>query len=415
MKENSKLNIHDELSTDSYKAVESDSSQLSTCLEIISSQNQIETMNSKAFDSNSFVSTIKNYFQHSPETLRLTDKEKLYFFDNLSMLLNAGIPILESLQIILDQSKVPKLIFLIEFIHSNIRNGKSLSQILILFAQVFDSAEIGLILAGEQTGQLAQSLDQVSESLKEKIELKNELKKASIYPVIVLCFTALVILSMLKFVIPQVSSLFVSTGLELPRVTQLLISWSEFVVGYFELIILGIILFIGGIILFFRSYIGKIILDYIFIKFSLLKTIERLKTQATFAKALGSLMANGVSIIKSLNISKESISNVYIQEYLDYVIQDVKRGVKLNEAMYLSPYFDEMFLSQIAVGENAANLPEVLKNIAKLNHKKLSDYLQNLTKLLQPAIMLFLGLVVGVVVMAIMMPLSELMNIDSTF
>ena len=102
---------------------------------------------------------------------------------------------------------------------------------------------------------------------------------------------------------------------------------------------------------------------------------------------------------------------MYIQEYLQYVIQDVKRGVKLNEAMYLSPYFDEMFLSQIAVGENAANLPKVLINISKLNHKKLSDYLQNLTKLLQPAIMLFLGLTVGVVIMAIMNLFISIKNI----
>jgi len=223
------------------------------------------------------------------------------------------------------------------------------------------------------------------------------------------------VVAMLKFVIPQVSELFISTNAELPAVTQFLITLSDYVSNNLTQLFLSLLSLIVLASLFLRTQIGSKLKDFALLNLPLIKKAQQLKNQAIFARTLGSLMQNGVPIIRSIEITQDSISNSYVKNYISFVLQDVKRGIKLNEAMFLSPYFSEFFLSQIAVGENSANLPEVASKIAKLNHLKLSDYLQNLTKLLQPAIMLILGTIVATVVLAIMLPLSQMMRQTALF
>ena len=160
---------------------------------------------------------------------------------------------------------------------------------------------------------------------------------------------------------------------------------------------------------------GKRIYDFLLLNLPFVKDIQQLKNQSLFAQTLGSLMLNGVSIVRSLEITRDSTANFYLKNYIFYLLEDVKSGIKLYDAMFLSPYFSDFFISQLAVGEKSSNLPQVALKVASNNHKNLSDKLQNFTKLLQPVVMLVLGGVVGTVVLAIMLPLSQMISNINVF
>jgi len=417
MKKNTKLEIYDTPAPEglSLSGASANQSSSDLHLEIQSSFDTNQGLAISKFSQANLRDRIKQIFEYSNSNLKLSLEDKLYLFENMQMLLESGISILDSLNILKKQAKSKKIIFLLDILISSIKQGKNVSVILQSFQNSFNSNEIGLVKAGESIGRVANSFSQIAESLRDQISLRKEIKKASTYPVIVLLFTLLVVVAMLKFVIPQVSELFISTNAELPAVTQFLITLSDYVSNNLTQLFLSLLSLIVLASLFLRTQIGSKLKDFALLNLPLIKKAQQLKNQAIFARTLGSLMQNGVPIIRSIEITQDSISNSYVKNYISFVLQDVKRGIKLNEAMFLSPYFSEFFLSQIAVGENSANLPEVASKIAKLNHLKLSDYLQNLTKLLQPAIMLILGTIVATVVLAIMLPLSQMMSQTALF
>lgn len=408
MKENTKLNIFESSQTNL-------NLDQSTHLDILSSFDPSNVANVSTFQTQSFQDKIQQLFMYSKDKVRLTSSQKLYIFENLAMLLDSGIPIDESFKMLEKQSNDKKLKFVLELCYNNIKEGKKLSDILKTFEKSFDSKEIGMISAGESIGKLSLSLSQLTQDLQFQLELKKEVKKAATYPIVVMIFTLLVVVAMLKFVIPQVSGLFTSSNMELPAVTQNMIAISDFLNNNFLFLVSLILVFVLSISLFLKSRLGRRIFDYMLLNLPFVKDIQQLKNQSLFAQTLGSLMLNGVSIVNALEITQDSLANYYLKNYVFYLIQDVKRGVKLHDAMFLSPYFSEFFISQLAVGEKASNLPEVALKIANNNHENLSDKLQNFTKLLQPVVMLILGVVVGVVVLSVMLPLSQMISNINVF
>lgn len=408
MKENTKLNIFESSQTNL-------NLDQSTHLDILSSFDPSNVANVSTFQTQSFQDKIQQLFMYSKDKVRLTSSQKLYIFENLAMLLDSGIPIDESFKMLEKQSNDKRLKFVLELCYNNIKEGKKLSDILKTFEKSFDSKEIGMISAGESIGKLSLSLSQLTQDLQFQLELKKEVKKAATYPIVVMIFTLLVVVAMLKFVIPQVSGLFTSSNMELPAVTQNMIAISDFLNNNFLFLVSLILVFVLSISLFLKSRLGRRIFDYMLLNLPFVKDIQQLKNQSLFAQTLGSLMLNGVSIVNALEITRDSLANYYLKNYVFYLIQDVKRGVKLHDAMFLSPYFSEFFISQLAVGEKASNLPEVALKIANNNHENLSDKLQNFTKLLQPVVMLILGVVVGVVVLSVMLPLSQMISNINVF
>ena len=408
MKENTKLNVFNESQTDL-------SLDQSTRLEILSSVDPSNITSVKEFKTQSLRDKIKHLFSFSRNKIKLSVSQKLYIFENVALLLDSGISIDETFNILQKQSQDKKVKFVLEICLSSVKKGKKLSEILKSFQSCFDSKEIGMISAGESIGKLVSSLNQLSNDLKFQLELKNEVKKASMYPIMVMIFTLLVVVAMLKFVIPQVSALFVSSNMELPAITQFIISISNFLNDNFILFSSYILLVIVLISSSLKTSMGKRIYDFLLLNLPFVKDIQQLKNQSLFPQTLGSLMLNGVSIVRSLEITRDSTANFYLKNYIFYLLEDVKSGIKLYDAMFLSPYFSDFFISQLAVGEKSSNLPQVALKVASNNHKNLSDKLQNFTKLLQPVVMLVLGGVVGTVVLAIMLPLSQMISNINVF
>ncbi|MBI95684.1 hypothetical protein CL656_00845 [bacterium] len=408
MKENTKLNVYTQSQTDL-------SLDQGTHLEILSSVDPSSVTSVTEFEAQGLRDKIKQLFSFSRNKIKLSVSQKLYIFENIALLLDSGIAIDETFNILQKQSQDKKIKFVLEICLSSIKKGKKLSDILKSFQSCFDSKEIGMISAGESIGKLTSSLNQLSNDLKFQLELKNEVKKASMYPIMVMIFTLLVVVAMLKFVIPQVSALFVSSDMELPAVTQVIISISNFLNDNFILFSSYILLIVVLISSFLKTSMGKRIYDFLLLNLPFVKDIQQLKNQSLFAQTLGSLMLNGVSIVRSLEITRDSTANFYLKNYIFYLLEDVKSGIKLYDAMFLSPYFSDFFISQLAVGEKSSNLPQVALKVASNNHKNLSDKLQNFTKLLQPVVMLVLGGVVGTVVLAIMLPLSQMISNINVF
>ena len=408
MKENTKLQVFE--SKDINLEINNQ-----THLDILTSESESEIVGVSKIKTESLKEKISELLNYSQSKIKLNTSQKLYIFENLALLLDSGIPIDQTFNILEKQSQDKKIKFVLDLCYRNIKQGKKLSDILASFKECFDSKEIGMISAGESIGKLSSSLNQLSSDLNFQLELKNEVKKASVYPIVVLIFTLLVVIAMLKFVIPQVSGLFTSSNMELPAITQNIISISDFLNNNFLLLISIVLAVAFGIISLMKTTLGRRFYDFLLLNLPFVKDVQQLKNQSLFAQTLGSLMINGVSIVKALEIARESSSNYYLKTYIFYLLEDVKHGVKLYDAMFLSPYFSEFFISQLAVGEKSSNLPNVALKIASNNHKSLSDKLQNFTKLLQPVVMLVLGGVVGTVVLAIMLPLSQMISNISVF
>jgi len=408
MRENTKLNVFNQEQTDL-------NLKQGTHLEILSTVDPSGVNYITEFKSESFRDKIHQLFMFSENKIKLSVSQKLYIFENVALLLDSGISIDETFNILQKQSQDKKVKFVLNVCLLSIKQGRKISEILKGFKSCFDSKEIGMISAGESIGKLSTSLSQLSDDLKFQLELRNEVKKASLYPIMVMIFTLLVVVAMLKFVIPQVSSLFVSSDMELPMITQNIIAASDFLNSNFLFLISFISILIVACISVLKTSLGKRIYDFSLLNLPFVKDIQQLKNQSLFAQTLGSLMFNGVSIVRSLEIARESTANYYLKSYIFYLLEDVKSGIKLCDAMFLSPYFSNFFISQLAVGEKSSNLPQVALEVASNNHKSLSDKLQNFTKLLQPVVMLVLGGVVGTVVLAIMLPLSQMISNISVF
>ncbi len=340
----------------------------------------------------------------SDSAIKLSDKDILIFTDELSTLLSSGLPLDRSLRILMDLTRDNKLLHRIigQVLHE-VKGGASLADALEQQPGLFGRFYLNMIRAGETGGDLAEVLKRLAVYLEQHQALKNSVATALIYPAILLIMSLSSLFVMLTFVVPQFSEMFESAGKALPLPTQIVVALADFLQRWWGVLLF--ILFAVGV--YFRQQWTdpeqKKIWDVRLLKLPLLGEILVQKEMANLSRTLGTLLGNGVSMLKALSIVRETVSNSAVADTLDAALLKLKHGKSLSAALAESAFFPQLAVQMIRMGEESGRLDEMLLRLADNYDKHLRTAIERMLALLEPALIIILGLMIAGIIVSILL------------
>jgi type IV pilus assembly protein PilC len=340
---------------------------------------------------------------------KIKDKDVIVFTRQFGNMYGAGIPIVQALDILTKQTENPSLRNVVGEIKGDVESGMTFAESLKKHPQVFDDLYVNLVAAGEAGGVLDTVLQRLTIYIEKAMRLKSKIKGAMIYPIVVLGIAVLVVAIIMIFVIPVFAKVFTDMGVKLPLPTQLVISFSNFIAGIGGLIIFGLMIaaFVG-----FRMYrktaSGHMETDRLLLKLPIIGILINKVAVARFTRTLGTLISSGVPILDGLEICAKSSGNKVVEKVIFDVRKEVTAGKTLSEPMNKYSIFPPMVVQMISVGESTGSLDQMLSKVADFYDDEVDNSVANLTTLLEPMLMIFLGVVIGFIVVALYMPIFKL-------
>jgi len=326
----------------------------------------------------------------------------------LAAMLDAGLPVLESLDGISDQIENQTLSEVLIEVSHDIEAGSTLSQAMGKHERVFSTLFISMVRSGEESGALPQVLSRLAQYLEARDALTRKIVSASTYPAFIAVFFVGAIIAVMFFLIPRFEDIFADFDMTLPPMTQILIATSRFLGNniLIELLVLGV----GTFLLWkwWKTPAGKKRIDGLMLKAPLFGKLIRKAAVARFSRTLGTLLSNGVTVIAALEIVGETAGNTVVQEAIDGVGLGVVNGATISEKLAESPVFPKMVVSMVSAGESSGNLPDMLEKIADFYTDEVDAAINGLTAMIEPALIVGLGGVVAVVVLAIYLPIFSM-------
>ena len=340
---------------------------------------------------------------------RISDKDIALFTRQLATMMKSGVPLLQAFDIAMKGSGNAALSRLLNDIRTDVETGLNLSQAFAKHPVHFDKLFCNLVAAGEQAGILDSLLDRIA-TYKEKIlAIKSKIKSALFYPAAVVVVAGLVVSVMMLFVIPEFKSVFSSFGAELPAPTLIVIAMSDFFVQSWYLVfgaLIGAIVFIAWS--YKRSTAMQIALDRTLLRFPVIGPIIRKATVARWTRTLATMFAAGVPLVEALDSVGGAAGNYVYLVATRQIQSDVSTGTSLTVAMQSSDVFPTMVVQMVSIGEESGQLDAMLSKVADFFEQEVDDAVAGLSQLLEPLIMVFLGTVIGGLVVAMYLPIFKL-------
>ncbi len=340
-------------------------------------------------------------------------KDKATTFHLMSVMINAGIPMVRALKSLYSQmDKNPRMQMVLSALALKIEEGGSLSVAMADFRDVFSDAEISMIESGEESGQLSRVLETLALDTEKAYMIKSKVKSALMYPIIVFLMLIAVMAAMMIYVVPKLTVLFESFGGDLPLITKIVVGISNFLINQ-GFLIAGVI-FVGALFFYFfrKTYSGRFVIDGLKLKIPIFGELLKKSYLARFARSLSNLLDSDVSIVRTLTITADSIGNEIYRRRLMMAVEDIKQGIPLAENLTESSLFPPMLVNMIDVGEKTAQLDEITAKVAKFYEEEVDTAVAGFSKIIEPVILAFVGLGVGAVVAAVMIPVMKLSNLS---
>ncbi len=336
---------------------------------------------------------------------QIKSKDVLAFTQQLSSLLEAGMPLNKSLNVLEELTKNQKLKTIIYEIKREIEKGSTLSDALTNHPKIFSQLYVNMVKVGEASGSLELILDRLADFSQKDEEFKEYIRSMMVYPCILVFFGILAITVILTFVVPRFIVIFNEMGESLPLITLMLISISKFIVSYWWIILgIGLIFIIG-----FKGYIqttkGRYSFDQFKLKMPVLGSLVEMIVVNRFSKSLGTLLKGGVPLLPSLLIVKEAVGNTIISKSIGKIQGSIKEGEKIATPLRASGVFPDLLVHMVACGEETGNLEDMLNKVADTYEIKIRNSLRGLIALLEPCLILCMGIVVAFIVASILLPI----------
>lgn len=339
---------------------------------------------------------------------RISFNDIVDFTRQLAIMLNAGLTIVDSLDILKNQTKKKSLRKVIDDVDKQVKGGVPVSTALRKYSKYFSNLYIALIKSGEASGKLGEILLKLADNLDKQREFKTKIKGAMVYPAIIVSAMVVVMFIMITFVLPKMLGLYKDFNVELPLPTQILIAVSTFASSYWPFIIV----FTGGVIFLIRHYFktrrGKRSLDSFFLKVPIINNMIKQAALVDSTRTLAILTGAGVSILDALTIVVDTTSNVIFQEAFQRVYINVEKGQSLGNALSFESVFPPILVQMTIVGENTGHLDDTLERLSKYFEFQSEAALKAITTLIEPAILVLLGVGVAFLVLAIILPIYKL-------
>lgn len=343
---------------------------------------------------------------------KVKDKDVVIFTRQFSTMIDAGLPLVQALDILGSQVQHKRFANIITQIKSDVEGGSTFADALGKHPKTFTELYVNMVAAGETGGILDTVLNRLANYMEKAIKLKRKVKGAMIYPTVVTVVAISVIAVIMVYVVPTFSSMFTSLGGNLPGPTKIVISISKFLGGAGGLaLLIGIIAAAVGFVQFRKTTKGKYITDGLFLRLPIFGMMLIKVAVAKFTRTLGTLVSSGVPILEGLEITAKTAGNKVIERAVMNVKQAVQEGKTLADPLSKEKVFPDMVTQMIAVGESAGALDSMLSKIADFYDDEVDAAVGGLTAMIEPLLMVFLGGAVGFIVVAMYLPIFRIMQL----
>ncbi len=359
----------------------------------------------KAFSIERFINVERINFLLS----RVKADELIMVTRNLSSMLNAGLPLTRALSVIERQSKNPKLKGVMKSIRESINRGDPLNVALAEFPKVFSDLYVAMVRAGEEGGQLSDSLATLSVQMERSSTLKKKVRGAMMYPSIVIIVMAIIGTLMMIYVVPSITATFSSMNIELPITTKILIATSDFMSHHSILVLGGMMASIFGFIFVLRTRWGKRFFHYVITRLPVIGLIVKEVNSARTSRTLSSLLKSGVDVIHAINITEEVVQNVHYKAILADAAKRVEKGTALSEIFIEKTNFYPVLVGEmIAVGEETGKISNMLEEMASFYENEIDQKTKDLSTIIEPILMVVIGGTVGFFALAMIAPIYSI-------
>lgn len=340
---------------------------------------------------------------------RVPRKQLVIFTRQLSTMINAGLPLVQSLNTVRDQTSNKTLKAIISRVTSGVEAGASLSNAMARYPRFFDEVYTSLVAAGEASGTLDVSLDRLANQQEKDSEMISRLRGAMLYPFIVVMVLTGVVIFLMTSVLPQVENLYAGLpDIQLPFVTRLLLGATHFIISFWWLILL---LLGGGLFLAYRwirTPKGRAFVDSLKMRSPGFGPLFMKLYMARFARVAATLVGSGVPLLQVLNTSAKSIGNVHIAAAIDRATEQVRGGKNLSEGLSGNKYFLELVPSMIRIGEQSGSLDQMLSKLADYYEKEVDNQIKSISTVVEPILLITVGIIALIVVAAVLLPIYSL-------
>lgn len=341
---------------------------------------------------------------------RSAKKDLVFFTRQLSSMLTSGLTVMQALTILRNQVQNPAMAEVIEGMIASIQEGKTLSQAISKYPNVFYPIYISLIQAAETAGLLDKILLRLADNLEKQDKLRSTIKSALMYPAIVVIMMVAVMTIMMIFVVPTLTGLYESFNVDLPLPTKIVIGLSNFTVKFWPFVIGSIF----PLVFYFRKWKktlqGKKFLDAVILRMPIFSKLTVQSIMAEFSRTFGLLVGTGSLVVSSLNESADVISNVYYQDAIREVGKKVEKGVTIGDAMLADPLFPPLMVEMVKIGEQTGKLDDSLTRVSEYFEREVETTVKGLTTAMEPIIMIVLAIGVGFLVISIITPIYNIIS-----
>lgn len=342
---------------------------------------------------------------------RVKSKHIMTFTRQLATLIDAGLPIIRSLAILTEQVESQTFKDVIRQMGKDIESGGSLSDAMSKHPKQFDNLFVNMVRAGEIGGVLEAVLNKIAEFLEKRQAIIGKVKSAMMYPVIVMLLAAGIVTFILLVIIPKFKEIYDQLGAELPGLTQMLVDASYIIANYWYWVILGIVLIWFSLKKINETKEGKYFFDRIKLKLPVFGQLLRKIAITRFAGTLATLITSGVPILQAIDIVRETSGNEVVTRAMTQVYESVKEGETIHEPLSRCKVFPPLVVHMVAVGEETGAIDQMLQKVAEAYEREVDDTVNALTSIIEPLLIVFLGAIVGVIVVALYLPLFNIPKI----
>lgn len=341
---------------------------------------------------------------------KVRSKDKVLFSRQLSTLLNAGLPLVQALRNVNNQTESKPLKVVIAKVISDVEAGSALAKAMEKHPDVFNQIYLSLIAAGEASGTLDKALERLADQQEKDADIVSKVRGAMIYPLIVLVVMLAVVVFMLVKVLPQVQVLYSETGggAQLPLITQILLDLSNAVIHWWWAFILGLAVIIVFTSRWARTLGGKRVIDKVKMRAWPVGPLFMKMYMARFSRTGTTLIASGVPLIQTLAITSKSVGNVYVEDSIAKATEKVKAGKSLGQSLEGDPNFLELVPNMLKIGEQSGSMEQMLGKAADYYEKELDNEIKAIQTIIEPVMMILMGLIAFTIVAAVLLPIYNL-------
>lgn len=342
---------------------------------------------------------------------KVKNKDVTVFTRQFATMINAGLPLVKCLNILSEQTESPVLTEIISDVQHEVEMGRSLSEALAKHPDTFSELYTSMVKAGEIGGVLDDVLLRIATTLESEDEIRRRIKSAMTYPVAMFAISVLLLIVMLVFVVPIFEKMFNDMGANLPFLTKIIVAVSHFLASWKGAVL--VLVLIGGFI-YLRRWMktpnGRRKIDAFKLKLPVFGTLFHKMSISRFSRTLGTLVSSGVPILQALEITSKTVGNMLVSEAVENVRAGVKEGDSIAKPLSQSPLFPPMVTQMLAIGEETGALDTMLNKVSDFYDSEVAATVEALTSLLEPLLIVFLGIVVGTIVIALYMPIFSLIT-----